>query len=50
MKGVLISGVHQLAVKLLYGSGLRIIDCLRLRIQDIDFADRQGMEMIRIFL
>ena len=34
----LLSGVHQLIVKLLYGSGLRIIECLRLRVQDIDFA------------
>ena len=34
----LMSGVHQLVVKLLYGSGLRIIECLRLRVQDIDFA------------
>lgn len=32
------SGIHQLVVKLLYGSGLRIIECLRLRVQDIDFA------------
>ena len=36
----LISGIHQLAAKLLYGSGLRIAECLRLRIQDIDFAMR----------
>lgn len=34
----LMSGVHQRVVKLLYGSGLRIIECLRLRVQDIDFA------------
>ncbi|MFQ5903978.1 MAG: integron integrase, partial [Candidatus Binatia bacterium] len=34
----LIPGAHQLVVKLLYGSGLRIIECLRLRVQDIDFA------------
>ena len=33
---VQLSGVHQLVVKLLYGSGLRITECLRLRIQDID--------------
>ena len=33
---VQLSGVHQLVVKLLYGSGLRIIECLRLRIQNID--------------
>ena len=32
----LISGVHQLIVKLLYGSGLRITECLRLRVQDVD--------------
>lgn len=32
------SGTHQLVVKLLYGSGLRIIECLRLRVHDIDFA------------
>ena len=32
----LMSGVHQLIVKLLYGSGLRITECLRLRIQDVD--------------
>ena len=31
-------GTHQLVVKLLYGSGLRIIECLRLRVHDIDFA------------
>ena len=34
----LMSGVHQLVVKLLYGSGLRIIECLRLRVQEIDFG------------
>ena len=33
---VLMSGVYQLIVKLLYGSGLRVTECLRLRIQDID--------------
>ena len=33
---VQLSGVYQLVVKLLYGSGLRITECLRLRIQDID--------------
>ena len=30
------SGVHQIIVKLLYGSGLRITECLRLRIQEVD--------------
>ncbi len=33
-----LSGIHQLVVKILYGSGLRILECLRLRVQDIDFA------------
>ena len=33
-----ITGVHQLVVKLLYGSGLRVIECLRLRVHDIDFG------------
>ena len=32
----LMSGVHQLIVQLLYGSGLRITECLRLWIQDVD--------------
>ncbi len=31
----------QLIVKLLYGSGLRLIECLRLRIIDLDFDHRQ---------
>ena len=34
----LMSGVHQLVVKLLYGSGLRITECLRLRVQDMDLG------------
>lgn len=31
------SGPHQLTVKLLYGCGLRISECVRLRVQDVDF-------------
>ena len=34
----LIEGTAGLVVKLLYGSGLRISEALRLRIQDIDFG------------
>ena len=33
------SRVHQLVVKLLYGSGLRITECLRLWIQDMDLDE-----------
>ena len=33
----LINGVPQLVVKLLYGSGLRINEAIRLRVHDIDF-------------
>jgi site-specific recombinase XerD len=31
------SGTTQLMAKLLYGSGLRVLECLRLRVKDIDF-------------
>jgi len=31
------SGVTQLMAKLLYGSGLRLMECIRLRVKDIDF-------------
>ena len=36
-----LSGVHQLIVKLLYGTGLRQTECLQLRVKDIDFAQNQ---------
>jgi integron integrase len=32
-----INGNHRLAISLLYGSGLRLMECVRLRVQDIDF-------------
>jgi len=35
------SGTNRLIARLLYGSGLRLIECLRLRVKDIDFAYRQ---------
>ena len=35
------SGTHLLIAKLLYGSGLRLMECLRLRVKDLDFAQRQ---------
>ena len=37
----LMEGIPRLVVSLLYGSGLRLIECLRLRIKDIDFDYRQ---------
>lgn len=36
-----LQGVNKLAVQIMYGSGLRIMECLRLRIKDIDFDNRQ---------
>jgi integron integrase len=36
-----LSGTNQLIAKLLYGSGLRLMECLRLRVKDIDFAQHQ---------
>jgi integron integrase len=36
-----LSGVYQRVVKLLYGSGLRLSEVLRLRVKDLDFAQRQ---------
>ncbi len=34
-------GVHRLMAILLYGAGLRLLECARLRVKDIDFAWRQ---------
>ena len=34
-----LKGVHSLAASLMYGSGLRVMEAVRLRIQDIDFAN-----------
>ena len=31
------TGIHQLMAKLLYGSGLRLMECVRLRVKDLDF-------------
>jgi integrase len=33
-----LSGVHWLTATLMYGSGLRLMECLRLRVKDIDFG------------
>lgn len=36
-----LTGVHQLVARLLYGAGLRLMEALRLRVKDIDFAQNQ---------
>ena len=38
---ILLNGVAQLAVKIIYGSGLRITETVRLRVQDVDFDYKQ---------
>mgnify|MGYP002622752349 CR=1 FL=1 len=35
-----LSGISLLIVQLLYGSGLRLTECLRLRVQDVDFGQK----------
>ncbi len=40
-----IEGSHALMAKLLYGSGLRLMECVRLRIKDIDF-DRKRLHIL----
>ncbi|HHD63531.1 MAG TPA: integron integrase, partial [Desulfobulbaceae bacterium] len=37
-------GTHALMAKLLYGSGLRLMECVRLRIKDVDF-DRKRVKI-----
>ena len=37
----LLSGVNHLIVSLLYGSGLRLMECLRLRVKDVDLEAKQ---------
>jgi len=32
---------HDLMVRLLYGTGMRLMECLRLRIKDVDFVQRE---------
>ncbi len=34
-------GTHHLVASLLYGSGLRLLECLRLRVKDVDFQTNQ---------
>mgnify|MGYP001610142353 CR=1 FL=1 len=34
-------GIYRLMAQLLYGSGLRLMEVLRLRVKDLDFANHQ---------
>jgi integron integrase len=36
-----LEGVHWLMASLLYGAGLRLLECLRLRVKDVDFSSHQ---------
>ncbi len=36
-----LEGTYQLMTSLLYGTGMRLMECLRLRVKDVDFAYRQ---------
>ena len=38
-----LSGLNKLMAKLLYGSGLRLMECIRLRVKDVDFGMNQIM-------
>jgi integron integrase len=38
---VRVDGTAGLILKLLYGTGMRILECLRLRVKDVDFARRE---------
>ncbi len=35
------TGIHLLMAKLIYGTGIRLMECIRLRIGDIDFGQKQ---------
>jgi integron integrase len=35
------TGTHQLLVELMYGTGLRVLECCRIRVKDVDFARHQ---------
>jgi integron integrase len=39
----MMTGIHQLVAKMLYGCGLRIAECLRLRVLDVDMAMKAVM-------
>ncbi len=35
------TGTHQLMAQMLYGTGMRLMECVRLRVKDVDFAANQ---------
>jgi len=35
------AGTHRLLAELMYGSGVRVLECCRLRVKDVDFARHQ---------
>ncbi len=37
----MMTGTHALMSKLLYGAGLRLMECIRLRIKDVDFGQNK---------
>lgn len=36
-----LTGVYKILVQIMYGSGLRLMECLRLRVKDFDFENRR---------
>lgn len=42
---IAMSGTHGLMARLLYGTGMRLMECVRLRVKDLDFD--QGEILIR---
>lgn len=36
-------GTHALMARLLHGTGMRLMECVRLRIKDLDFGRRETM-------
>jgi integrase len=37
-----LEGVQHLMAALLYGTGMRLMECVRLRVQDVDFQRRRS--------